>query len=162
MANHRPVEGEFISGNRDGPKGRNDTYNICRFDVPKVQFKAEESLGLHPSYLEHRVSPGWRCPAHSRANPAVSIAPGGIPKALPQRVEIVHRDVLVRDRPTCVVCRLGVDRNQLVREVRAGLHPGYRTITIHGETYVQGIGTGKNPDNVNFGASECSFRLKTP
>lgn len=42
-----------------------------------------------------------------------------------------------------------VPRHQIVTEVDAGLHPGYHTVEIDGESYVRGNPNGSDSDNVN-------------
>ena len=45
--------------------------------------------------------------------------------------------------------RFGVPRTQATNEVELGLHPGYHTVEIDGETFVRGNPNGSSNDNVN-------------
>lgn len=166
----RIPEREFIRGNRDGPNRRNETYTVCRVNVPIERFEEERALGLHPSYLEHRVAPGWRCPAHARRQapaPASLAAYEDKQPTIPgtaQELEIVHKTTRQSraGKPTCVVCRLGVPRERLVAEIEThddplipSLHPGFTTFEVDGETFVRGR-KGVDADNVNY-PSVCDF-----
>ena len=45
--------------------------------------------------------------------------------------------------------RRAVPRTQAVREVDAGLHPGYHTINVNGKRYVRDNPDSSTADNVN-------------
>lgn len=149
-------EREFIRGNRDGVRGRNETYTICRVNVPVQRFEDERQAGLHPNYLQHEVSASWRCPAHARRN---STAPADLADYVAkkskltgkaQEMKVVHRTLEqpAGKNPTCVICRLKIPRARLVEEILGGpnLHPGFRTITVNGRVYGMGK-KGIHPDN---------------
>lgn len=166
----RIPEREFIRGNRDGPNRRNETYTVCRVNVPMKRFEKERALGLHPVYLERRVSPGWRCPAQARRRATAPASLAAYEDKQPtlagpaQEVEIVHKTLRQSPagRPTCVICRLGVARERLVEEIETyddpkipNLHPGFSTFTADGETFVRGR-QGVDADNVNY-PSACDY-----
>lgn len=45
--------------------------------------------------------------------------------------------------------RFGVPRSQVVVEVDLGMHPGYHTVDVEGESYVRGNPNCSDSDNVN-------------
>jgi hypothetical protein len=55
-----------ITGNNDGPNGRNETYRVGnRFNVPRQQLTREIDRGLHDGY--HNVNIGGQ--SYARDNP---------------------------------------------------------------------------------------------
>ncbi|MCP3957642.1 MAG: hypothetical protein GY719_07285 [bacterium] len=160
-------EREFVCGNRDGQGGRNETYTICRVNVPVARFKAECRERLHPGFLSHEVPPGWRCPAHARRDATAAAELADYKDKWPtlkgkaHELEVVHRTQKqpTGNGPTCVVCRLTVPRERLVEEIRPGknLHPGYSTFRV-----AYGRSVRSRPevagDNVNYG-SVCDYCL---
>lgn len=159
------LEHEFIRGNRDGPDGCNDTYTVCRLRVSRERLDGEMKQGMHPNFFT--MSSCWDCPAHVylsawlkyvkrrptgtrvRRPPAAASMEdwkrSGLTNRPAQALELVQRDP---DRPpqrqTFTICRVAVPRERLVREVEAGLHPGYHVRrTKSGRPFVQG-----NPTDV--------------
>lgn len=140
---------EFVYGNRDGDNGRNDTYQICRVHVPDGRYVQEGLLGLHPRSQPIDTSAGrpWRCcpaqlePHSGRDAPLRKVFEADVADA-PGRP--LHFAELVREEPPdgggqrrFTLCRLGIPRETLVAEVKAGLHPDYHVVRIGRESYVR-------------------------
>lgn len=171
---------EFIHGSGDGPGNASDTYTICRVEVPRQQVVEEIHQGMHPKYdvvkdedieyphnrtdtnqpharmIDNVNHPkrAWQCPAQSmQATAAGEPVPGIVPKGA-KTMELIHGDKVpstgAKDR-TYTICRLGVPRRQLVREIDAGMHPGYR---------VEDSGDRRYPSPANVKATQgwnCCF-----
>lgn len=152
---------EFIYGNRDGPNGANDTYQICRIHVPDARYVQEGLLGLHPRSRPIDTSPGrpWRCcPAQVEPNPGRDPSLARVFEAdlADTHERPLHFAELVREEPPengggrrFTLCRLGIPRETLVEEVKAGLHPDFHTVRIGRGTYVRANPDPARRNNVN-------------
>lgn len=155
-----PVPGkEFIRGNRDGTRRRNESYTVCRLQVPVQQFAEEVRLGKH----HHSVTCTGRCPALDEkylehAGKAATLARwqaadlGDEPR---QTLTVVHPDPQGNGE-TVTICRLGVPRATLVEEIKTDprLHQHYGTVRVNQQDYVRGIPT-EDLDNVNHPEPFC-------
>ncbi len=153
---------EYIRGNRDGLRGRNETYTVCRLRVTADRLTDEIRLGMH----RHLVTCSGSCPAlgssyrrHAGSEAGLaSWKTARLRRGAREALEIVHPDSgSDASRPTVTICRLGVSRARLVEEVDAKLHRLYRTITIRGKKYVQGVPSVRE-DNVNHSQPACPLR----
>jgi len=150
---------EFIFGNRDGKNRANDTYNVCRFHVPRKLFEAEKKAGFHGHTLEAMHVPTC-CPARVQPNPKREVAltdkraanikqrPGEVieliyeefqtldgrkPTPLPAKKKGKAKKAgnsLAADERLLTICRLGVPRPRMVEEVSLDLHPAYKVIRV--------------------------------
>lgn len=185
-------EREFIRGNRDGTRRANETYTVCRIGVSQKRLDEEMQLGLHSHFVSADLC--WDCPGHMfvkaqkkhlrrlggaqdqgkySAPSAVDLKrwqKSGQDKGGVETLEIVQRDLRPSGDSTYTICRVGVPRLTMVREVESGLHPGYHVRTGKRGRYVQGNPT-RPFDNVNYPDSEtpglaarelCPYRLLRP
>ncbi len=152
---------EFIFGNRDGGKRRNESYNVCRFHVPETLFEEEKKVGFHARALSEMHALNC-CPALGQADPPVEL-PLTDKRASPFRgrpgefIELVYPENQASNERLLTICRLGVPRRRMAQEVAAGLHPRYKAVRVgrqgspnrYDNAYVQGKANSTSRDNVN-------------
>lgn len=123
---------EFIRGNHDGPYDVDDTYTVCRVNVPRRQLVEEiDTLQLHPGY---RV-------LHVRD------ASGNVIDERPQNTPdgIAFTNINQGNWPEC--CPAEKHRNQAAKEGPSSRLAPSGTCTVE---YIHGHRDGKNRRNEHY------------
>ena len=175
---------ELIHCNGDGGADAEcTTYTICRTKVPRPRLVEEIDEGLHPAFYARNYAGGWFavkrpdarhinninktrkrwvCAAQTDSRRTdegplssfVKMKNGGSARM----VELIHGE---RGGPhgrneSYTLCRLGVTRQRVVAEIRAGMHPAYHVEVVDGVEYPR-------PDNSETTATrECPLVCHQP
>ena len=160
----------FIHGNHEGPNRRNESYTICRVNVPRQRLVEEIRRGYHPFHevetIDGKEYPKlksgrltdpprnpWIACAECRAVGSKKFAtpePEPIP-AYASPLQCDEERIIRQDekKDTFFTCRLGVRRTDAVREALAGWYPGYHRLRVNGMSYLRNNPNFRSPDNVN-------------
>ncbi|MCP5110972.1 MAG: hypothetical protein GY953_09070 [bacterium] len=157
----------FIHGNHEGYNRRNESYTICRIDVPRKLLVEEIRRGYHPFHVVETVGgkeyprlkddrladpPKIACTAclaignEKFATPEPDKIPTYASPLQSDEERMVRQD---EEEDTYFTCRLGVRRPDAVNEALAGWYPGYHRLRVGGMDYLRNNPNFENPDNVN-------------